>query len=283
MLKIDVIQRSALTCLDVLLPPRCLGCGAIIDGMSSLCADCWRGLTFLGPPMCRSCGYPLPQAGVESPVCGACSVEPPVFARARAALRYDDGTRSMILRFKHADRTDIAKTFGSMMARAGAALLADCDLIAPVPLHRWRLLQRGYNQSALLARTLSNDCRGQVVPDLLQRVQRTASQQGLSGEQRMRNIKISAFRVHPKHRLRLANRRVLLVDDVLTTGATINACTQVLMKGGALAVDVLTLARVVRDEGDTISTYGADGSIQLTDCPDLQRTNRKPPAPDARS
>ncbi len=281
MLKSDAIKRSALACLDLLLPPRCLGCGAIIDSSSRLCADCWRGLTFLGPPICRSCGYPLPQAVAERPVCGVCSVEPPAFSRARAALRYDDGARGMILRFKHADRTDIAKTFGRMMERAGADLLEDCDLIAPVPLHRIRLLQRGYNQAALLARMLVKDGRGRVVPDLLQRVRATTSQQGLSGEQRMRNIKTNAFRVHPKHRNRLADRRVLLIDDVLTTGATINACTHTLIKGGAVAVDVLALARVVRDEGGTISRDNADRSLLMSDSPDLETVNRKRSALDA--
>lgn len=114
----QVLQRSALRCLDVLLPQRCLGCGLIVNGKNSLCADCWRRLTFLGPPMCRHCGYPLPETVVDRPVCGACASEPPAFSRARAALRYDDGARRMILRFKHADRTDIARTFGRMLETA---------------------------------------------------------------------------------------------------------------------------------------------------------------------
>lgn len=199
------------------------------------------------------------------PVCGACSVTPPVFSRARAALRYDDGARGMILRFKHADRTDIAKVFGRMLESAGAELLADCDLIIPVPLHRWRLLQRGYNQSAVLARALADDGRRTVIPDLLQRIQATASQQGLSGDQRLHNIKASAFRVHPRHRARIAGRRILLIDDVLTTGATLAACTRVLINEGAAAVDVLALARVVRDAGDTISKGDVEEATQPPD------------------
>ena len=171
----------------------------------------------------------------------------------------------MILRFKHADRTDITRVFGRMLESAGAELLADCDLITPVPLHRWRLLQRGYNQSALLARALADDGRRSVIPDLLQRVQATASQQGLSGDQRVRSIKAGAFRVHPRHRARIAGRRVLLIDDVLTTGATVRACTRVLTEAGAAAVDVLALARVVRDAGGAISTEGAEKAIPSPD------------------
>jgi len=248
------VQHSARRCLDAILPPRCLGCAVVIDGARSLCADCWRRLTFLGPPCCRLCGYPLLQTVADQPICGACIVEPPVFARARAALSYDDGARGMILRFKHADRTDITRTFGHMLERAGAELLEDCDLIVPVPLHRWRLLRRGYNQSALLAHALADGGRRSVIPDLLQRVQATASQQGLSGDQRKRNIKASAFRLHPRHRNRLAGRRILLIDDVLTTGATVAACTRALIKAGAAAVDILALARVVRQDVGTILT-----------------------------
>lgn len=254
----EVVQRSARRCLDAILPPRCLGCGDMIDGARSLCAACWRRLTFIGSPCCRCCGYPLLQTVAAQPICGACAAEPPVYARARAALRYDDGARGMILRFKHADRTDITRTFGRMLEQAGAELLQDCDLITPVPLHRWRLLRRGYNQSALLAYALADERRRLIIPDLLQRVRQTASQQGLSGEQRKRNINTAAFRLHPRYQSRLAGRRVLLIDDVLTTGATVAACTQVLMKAGAAAVDILALARVVRQEVGTISTDVAD-------------------------
>lgn len=250
----DVLQRSALQCLDLLLPPRCLGCGMIVESARSLCANCWRGLVFLGPPHCRLCGYPLPQAVADATVCGSCTVDPPAFDRARAALRYDDGARGLILRFKHADRTDIARTFGRLMAHAGRELLQGCDIITPVPLHRWRLLQRGYNQSALLAYALAHDNEKQVIPDLLQRVQATASQQGLSGKQRSRNIKASAFRINPRYREHVAGRHILLIDDVLTTGATVTACTRTLRAGKAAFVDVLALARVVRDGSGTISS-----------------------------
>ncbi len=233
--------------LDLLLPPRCLGCGARVEDQGALCAACWTGLAFLGPPQCRMCGYPLPHALPEAPLCGACAAEPPAWDRARAAFRYDDGSRRLILGFKHADRTDIAPAFGRWLARAAGDLLDDAPVIAPVPLHRWRLLRRGYNQVALLAHALGRETGLPVVPDLLQRVRATASQQGLSGRARQENVTSRAFRVHPWQRKRPAGRRILLVDDVLTTGATASACARVLHQAGAAGVDVLTLARVVRD------------------------------------
>src|ERR687891_894969 len=154
--------------LDLVLPPRCLGCGTGVEAPGRLCSTCWSKLTFLGPPQCRLCGYPLPHALPEAPLCGACAADPPGYDRARAALRYDDGSRGLILAFKHADRTDTAPAFGRWLARAGGDLLADADLVAPVPLHRWRLLRRGYNQAALLATALTRDVGAVLVPHLLQ-------------------------------------------------------------------------------------------------------------------
>jgi ComF family protein len=245
--------RALGSVLDLLLPPRCLACGTAVEAQGGLCPRCWRGLTFLGPPWCRICGYPLPHALPEEPLCGRCAGGPPAYARARAALRYDDGSRRLILAFKHADRTDVARPFGRWLAQAGAELLADADLVAPVPLHRWRLLRRGYNQAAVLARAVARESALALVPDLLQRVRATASQQGLSGAARHENVTSAAFRVPRRHRGRLGGRRILLIDDVLTTGATATACARVLQRAGAEAVDVLTLARVVRDQAHPIS------------------------------
>jgi ComF family protein len=242
-----LVRRGAHGLLDLMLPPRCLRCGVTVDGHGRLCAECWRALTFLGPPQCRLCGYPLPHALPAAPLCGDCAAEAPAYDRARAALRYDDGARRLILAFKHADRTDTAPAFGRWLAGAGAELLADAELITPVPLHRLRLLKRGYNQAAILARALARESGLALVPDLLQRRRATRSQQGLSGHARLENVTAGAFRVHPWHRGRVEGRRVLLIDDVLTTGATVGACTRVLRRAGASQVDVLTLARVVRD------------------------------------
>jgi ComF family protein len=178
--------------------------------------------------------------------------EPLVFGRARAALRYDEGARGLILAFKHADRTDSAPLFGRWLARAGRELLADAELITPVPLHRWRLLRRGYNQAAVLAAALARESGLPLAPDLVQRRRATRSQQGLSAQGRLVNITPASFRPHPWHRRRLAGRKVVLVDDVMTTGATVTACCRVLLAAGAERVDVLTLARAVRDAATPI-------------------------------
>lgn len=136
---------------EMILPHRCLGGAAMINGEASLCAECWQQLTLIGPPSCRCCGYPLSQMVADEPLFGGCAVTPPLDDRARAALRYDDGSRGMILRSKHADRTDIARIFRRLMAHAGRDLFEEVDLIVPFPLHRWRLVQRGYNQAAMSA------------------------------------------------------------------------------------------------------------------------------------
>jgi ComF family protein len=247
-----ISSRVLYGALDLVLPPRCLGCGTGVEAPGRLCPICWRMLTFLGPPQCRLCGYPLPHALPAAPLCGACAADPPAYDRARAALRYDDGSRGLILAFKHSDRTDTAPAFGRWLARAGAELLADADLVAPVPLHRWRLLKRGYNQAAILAQALARETGAALLPDLVQRVRATASQQGLGGRARIENITAGAFRVHPWHRRRVDGASVLLVDDVLTTGATVEACARVLRRAGAAQVDVLTLARVVRDASNPL-------------------------------
>jgi predicted amidophosphoribosyltransferase len=135
-----VLGRLGAGLLDLLLPPRCLGCGVDIAEQGGLCAACWRGLVFLGPPQCRVCGFPLPHSAPAEPVCAACVARPPPFDRARAALRYDDGSRGLILAFKHSDRLESAATLGRWLIQAGRDLLADADLLVPVPLHRFRLL-----------------------------------------------------------------------------------------------------------------------------------------------
>jgi ComF family protein len=230
--------------VDALLPPRCLACGRPVGAAGTLCPACWEAVVFLGPPLCRCCGFPFELAPPDS-LCAACHADPPAYDRARAVAAYDAASRGLVLGFKHADRTEAAPAFAVWMARAGAELLADAGLIVPVPLHRWRLFQRRYNQSALLAWQLARLSGVPCVPDLLQRRRNTPSQGRLSPAGRSRNV-AGAFRVAPRHAGRLKGRRVLLVDDVLTTGATVAACARVLKRGGAAGVDVLTLARVVR-------------------------------------
>ena len=233
--------------LNALLPPRCLVCGIGVERTGALCGACWGGLTFLAPPFCAACGFPFGYDLGAEVLCGGCTREPPRYHRARAVLRYDEVSRGLLLGFKYGDRTDGAPAFGGWLARAGSELIEHCDVILPVPLHRRRLFSRRYNQSALLAQALGRATGLPVLPDSLRRTRNTPSQGRLSPAARRRNV-AGAFKTAPGATERLGGRRVLLVDDVLTTGATVEACAQALGRAGAAGVDVLTLARVVRPQ-----------------------------------
>jgi ComF family protein len=237
------LRRGTGWFVDSLLPPRCLGCGTIVGSDGLLCAPCWAALAFLGPPQCARCGVPFPADTGEGALCAACLAEPPAYFAARAALVYDDASRPLVLGFKHGDRTHAAPAFARWMARAGAGLLAEAEIVVPVPLHRWRLLARRYNQSALLARELGRQAGLAIAVDALARTRPTPSQGGLGRAARFENVR-GAFAVRPRSRAAIEDRHVLLVDDVLTTGATVEACSKALIRAGAGAVSVLTLARV---------------------------------------
>lgn len=200
---------------------------------------------YLGPPWCDVCGLPFEVPEPEGTICGGCARSMPAYDRARAALAYDDGSRDMVLGFKHADRLNAAPVFARWMAAAADDLLDTADILVPVPLHRWRLAGRRYNQAALLAQRLARSAGGDLAVDALIRRRATPSQGHLAPKDRARNVR-GAFVVPPARRHRVAGRRVLLIDDVMTTGATVAACTAALQAGGAAAVNVLTLARVVR-------------------------------------
>jgi len=243
------LERGAALLLDALLPPQCLACTEPVDRSGQLCAPCWAALAWIEAPLCALCGLPFDfELGPEA-LCGACAARRPAYDRARAVLRYDEHSRNLVLAFKHADRTQGAPAFASWMARAGAALIADAEVVAAVPLHRWRLVARRYNQAALLATVtarkavLSGALR--AAPDLLRRIRATPSQGGLSPARRADNVR-GAFAVRRGREPLVEGRRVLLIDDVMTTGATVEACARTLKRAGARAVDVLTLARVVR-------------------------------------
>ncbi|MEA2781777.1 MAG: hypothetical protein QOK29_3321 [Rhodospirillaceae bacterium] len=247
------IRRAAGRLLDLVLPPRCMACGKPVAEAGALCPECWSAIAFLSPPFCSRCGYPFEYELGEETLCAACRASPPVYDRARAVLRYDAGSREMLLAFKHADRLDLVPAFGRWLARAGADLFAEADLIAPVPLHWTRLFTRRYNQAALLAQAVAREAGGSFRPDLLIRRRRTAPQR-LGRAARARNV-AGAFAVPVRRRELVEGRRVLLVDDVRTTGATLNACARALKAVGASGVDVLTLAMVVRPQ----VVRGSDG------------------------
>jgi ComF family protein len=245
----DVCARAGRLLLDAVLPPLCLACSEIVEAPGALCAACWQGFSFIAPPHCARCACPFAQDLGEGALCAGCLARPPRYRRARAALVYDGKSRRLVLPFKHGDRTDIARACGGWMARAGAELLAEADLLAPVPLHWRRLFTRRYNQAQLLARIVVREAgagsRARLAPDLLRRRRWTGSQTGLRAQERRGNVR-QAFDIHPRWTAEVAGKTVLLVDDVLTTGATAEACARVLQRGGARHVDVLTLARVVR-------------------------------------
>ena len=212
------------------------GDAAQSPGMS---ADAWRKIAFLADLVCDGCGTPFEyDPGAR---CAACQAKPRAFARARAACLYDEHSRGLILQLKHADRPEIGALFARWINRAAAELLADADAIAPIPLHRARLLKRRYNQAAEIARPLSRLSGVPYLPDALMRQRPTASQGGKSAQGRARNVAAAFVAPRPE---RVAGKRILLIDDVLTTGATAQGCARALLAAGAASVDLAVVARV---------------------------------------
>lgn len=237
----ETSRAAARLLLNAVLPPQCLACNAVVDTPGHLCGACFGHFTFITPPHCGICGLPLDQTVTEDLICGACVVERPAYGQARAAFIYDDHSRPLVLKLKHGDRTDMAVHLAKWMQRAGREVLETADVLVPVPLHRWRLLMRAYNQSALLAHAVGKLAGKKVAADVLARTKSTPPQGGLSRAERRRNV-AKAFGV--RRAADIENKRVVLIDDVLTSGATANACALTLMQAGAKAVDVLALARV---------------------------------------
>ena len=231
--------------LNVALPPLCPACRELVGG-GGLCASCWSKLSLIAPPYCERLGIPFaydPGPGVLSMQAIA---DPPAYHRARAAVRYDEIARSLVHSLKYGDRLDLAPTAGRWMARAGRELLADADALVPVPLHWRRLWARRFNQSALLAKAIAEVGGVPVAENALRRVKPTAQQVGLSQAERASNVQ-GAFRVPPEGRAEVKGRRLILIDDVLTSGATADACARSLLRAGAGNVDVLVFARVVNE------------------------------------
>jgi ComF family protein len=236
-------SHAARLALDIALPTLCVACREPVDG-EGVCAECWAKLSFIAPPFCPRLGIPF----VYDPGPDMLSMEaisnPPAYARARAAVRYDAVARTLVHALKYQDRTDLAPAMGRWMARAGHELLDEAAVLVPVPLHWRRAWRRRYNQSGALARVIAERSGVKVVPEALQRIRPTQQQIGLSRPQRASNVQ-GAFKVATPEQSRIAGRHVILVDDVLTSGATVDACARALLRAKAASVDVLVFARVV--------------------------------------
>ncbi len=240
-------RRLARAALDVIMPPLALDGGRPGDPVQSrgLSADAWRKVTFIEAPVCDGCG--APQAYDTGAPCPACQAHRRAFDRARAAVLYDDASRDLILKLKRADRTDLAGLFALWLARAASDLIAEADAVVPAPLHPIRLLTRRFNQAAEIARPLARRAGVSYLPDVIVRRRHTPTQGGKSGSGRRRNV-AAAFAVPRRAWPKVRGKTILLVDDVLTTGATAEACARVLKAAGAARVDVASVARVQEHE-----------------------------------
>jgi ComF family protein len=236
-------MQTARLALDIALPTLCVACREPVHG-EGVCASCWAKLSFIAPPFCPRLGIPF----VYDPGPGMLSMEaiadPPAYARARAAVRYDDVARTLVHALKYQDRTDLAPAMGRWMARAGRELLQEADVLVPVPLHWKRGWSRRYNQSGALARIIERQSGVTVSSQALRRIRPTQQQIGLSRSQRASNVQ-GAFKVATERQSEIAGRRVVLIDDVLTSGATLDACARALLRAKAASVDALVFARVV--------------------------------------
>ncbi len=237
--------RAALgVALDAALPPLCASCRTPLGNLGGLCPACWSRVSFIAPPYCERLGIPFaydPGPGILSMEAIA---DPPAYGRARAAVRYDDVARDLVHRLKYGDRLDLATLMGRWMARAGQELFDDADALVPVPLHWRRLWGRRFNQAAALARAVAVGRGVPVLTAALKRTRATPQQVGLSRSARAENVQ-GAFAVARDGKVAVEGKRLILVDDVLTSGATVDACSRALLRAGARNVDVLVFARVV--------------------------------------
>jgi ComF family protein len=230
--------------VDVVLPPTCLSCRKPVGAAGGLCPACWTQMGFIERPFCERLGTPFPHDPGGPLISPAAFADPPAYERARAVARYSDVARDLVHLLKYGDRLDLVRPLGRWMARAGIELLADADGLVPVPLHWTRLWQRRFNQSAALARAIAEIAGVSVADHVLVRTRATPPQVGLARAERARNVE-GAFAAPKEAKIDIKGRKLVIIDDVLTSGATVDACARALRRAGAARIDVLVLARVV--------------------------------------
>ncbi len=240
------LRAGMLGALHLVFPPRCLCCGENVSQEGGFCGICWRDLAMIRGLACDCCGVPLAGEEPSAVLCEECLSAPRPWERGRAAMLYAGTGRRLVLALKYHDRLDLVKPLGAMLLRACQPILEPDMLLAPVPLHRSRLLSRRYNQAALLSRYLARQTRLEHIPDLLTRCRATPPQEGKTALERAQNL-AEAIRPTERFRAKIRGRHVLLVDDVLTTGSTLAAATEACLDAGAQKVSVAVLARVARD------------------------------------
>lgn len=240
------LRKVAGLAVDFILPPLCPITGDFVDKVGMISPAYWGQLSFIHDPFCVRCGAPFSFDAGDAE-CGACLDHPPVYHRGRSALVYNDASREIILKFKHGDQMHAARAFVPWLLNAGHDLIAQADIIIPVPLHRMRLLKRRYNQADIMARHLMAHCADKTyLTNGLIRTRNTESQGHKKTKDRAQNIR-RAFAINPDHSDKIKGKNILILDDVYTTGATVNECAKTVLDHGATQVDILTLAKVVKE------------------------------------